>query len=415
MKTKNLFFKLLLLISTLLLIYTFYKSEIYWDGSKRDKYLTYYILIVSLILFSILCFKFSENIKRYIIIIFLSFTFSCYAFESFLMLKPKKIPNIDKKIKIYKKLTGKNFDTRSQFEVYNDLRKNNDNVSVIVPHSYHQLYYPQGEVFPFSGLSNSKTVYRNENGYYFIYLSDRYGFNNPDKEWDAEEIEYLIIGDSFAHGASVNRPDDIASVLRKLSKKAVLNLGYSDNGPLIEYATLREFITPKVKNILWLYFEGNDFLNLNREIQSELLKKYLYDPNFSQNIKSKQNIIDIKVKEIIEKEQLRRKKNLELDFKKEAFDFLKIFRTRYLIFGKKFKEPDKFIPEFKLILKKAKNLATDNGANFYFVYLPQYQRYNQNHSTSEVKFMGDKLYGDVKKTLSELNIDLIDINSTFLN
>ena len=29
--------------------------------------------------------------------------------------------------------------------------------------------------------------------------------------------------------------------------------------------------------------------------------------------------------------------------------------------------------------------------------------------------MGDKLYRDVKKTLSELNIELIDINSTFLN
>ena len=30
---------------------------------------------------------------------------------------------------------------------------------------------------------------------------------------------------SFAHGACINRPHDIASVLRILSKKTVLNLG----------------------------------------------------------------------------------------------------------------------------------------------------------------------------------------------
>ncbi len=53
------------------------------------------------------------------------------------------------------------------------------------------------KIFPFSGLSNSKTVYKNENGYYFIYLSDRFGFNNPDEEWDANEIEYLIGGRLF--------------------------------------------------------------------------------------------------------------------------------------------------------------------------------------------------------------------------
>ena len=40
----------------------------------------------------------------------------------------------------------------------------------------------------------SFTIYSNENGYFLIYLSDRYGFNNPDKEWDSDEIEYLLIG-----------------------------------------------------------------------------------------------------------------------------------------------------------------------------------------------------------------------------
>ena len=87
-----------------------------------------------------------------------------------------------------------------------------------------------------SGISNSKTIHCNENGYYSIFKSDRYGFNNPDSEWDQGEIEYLLIGDSFALGNCVNCPYDIASILRNLTKKSVLTLGYNGNGPLIEYA-----------------------------------------------------------------------------------------------------------------------------------------------------------------------------------
>ena len=79
------------------------------------------------------------------------------------------------------------------------------------------LYVEEADVFfPLSDISNSKTVSCNENGYYQIYNSDRYGFNNPDEEWDNEIIDYLIIGDSFAKGACVNRPHDISSILRKL-------------------------------------------------------------------------------------------------------------------------------------------------------------------------------------------------------
>ena len=47
------------------------------------------------------------------------------------------------------------------------------------------------EIFPLSNSSYSKTIYCNENGYYSIYESDRYGFNNPDEQWDKEEIEYF--------------------------------------------------------------------------------------------------------------------------------------------------------------------------------------------------------------------------------
>ena len=73
----------------------------------------------------------------------------------------------------------------------------------------------------------------------------------------------------------MNKPDDIGSVLRSLSKKSVLNLGYAAKGPLSEYATLREYIRPNIKKIIWFYFEGNDLDNLKAEMKSDILIRYL--------------------------------------------------------------------------------------------------------------------------------------------
>ena len=58
----------------------------------------------------------------------------------------------------------------------------------------------------------------NENGYFSIHHTDRYGFNNPDFEWEKNEIEFLLVGDSFTQGACVNETDTISGNLRKMVK-----------------------------------------------------------------------------------------------------------------------------------------------------------------------------------------------------
>ena len=101
--------------------------------------------------------------------------------------------------------------------------------------------------FPLSGIPNRKTIHCNENGYYSIYLSDRFGFNNPDEVWNKLDFDFVLIGDSFARGACVHEKDTIAGLLRRKNK--VLNLAYVA-GPLGEYATLREYFKNiKTKNI----------------------------------------------------------------------------------------------------------------------------------------------------------------------
>ena len=109
-----------LLISLILFSYTFYKSEIQWEGIKRSYYLVYYITTCILILFSFISFFLSQKIKEYLIIVGLTIFFTLYAFEFYYTFKFNVLA--DNK-KIYKKITGKEFDPRNKLQIYNDLKK----------------------------------------------------------------------------------------------------------------------------------------------------------------------------------------------------------------------------------------------------------------------------------------------------
>ena len=388
--------------SLLILIYIFYKSEIVWEGNNRGYYKYYYLISSIFLLFSICTFFINNKIKEYLIISLATIVFSLYLFEGYLTFKnftKKQFDNIRlSRIQLYEEQTDKKWDKRDKFEIYYDLKKKNKNITVNYHASYivrRNLSFP---IIPLSGLSNSKTIHCNENSYYSIYQSDRYGFNNPDEEWDEKEIEYLVIGDSFVHGACVNRPNDISSVLRNLSNKPALNLGISGNGPLIEYATLREYLGKNVKKVLWVYFEGNDFSDLNNEKENNILINYLKDLNFTQNLKLKQNEINDIVINIIKKKEKR-----EI-FKFELIKFIKIYNTRISIFPQPEPETPKF--EFKKILQSAKELTEKNDTKLFFVYLPEYSYYKSNS--------GNKNYNLIKNIVSELKIPFIDIHKEVL-
>ena len=83
---KKIFSPTILTVSFLLLVYTFYRSEIFWDGDKRNYYLTYYLISSILIFFSIITFFINQNIKEYLIISGISLVVSLYLFEGYLTL-----------------------------------------------------------------------------------------------------------------------------------------------------------------------------------------------------------------------------------------------------------------------------------------------------------------------------------------
>ena len=402
----------LLLFSLFFLLYVFYKSEIFWEGNKRNYYLIYYFISILLIFYSVILFFVGKKIREYLLISTLSVIFALYLSEGYITIQDLSNSNLKinkekrKKIKIYEKTTGKKYDQRTQSEIYKDLKKKDNKITIsYLPYSNIKK---KNDFFPLSGVSNIKTIMCNENGYYAIYNSDRYGFNNPDKEWDQSEIEYLLVGDSYLQGYCVNRPNDMTSVLRKLSNKSALNLGLGGNGPLIQYAGLREYLKPKVKKIIWIYFEGNDIENLSKELDNPILNKYLTDYNHSQRLLFKQKKIDLYAQKFIDK-AVNEAKSPEFNF----LYFIKLSKIRGIL--------NKFLPEknqpqrnviqipkeFIEVLKQAQSLAIENNSKIYFVYLPHDNRFFEDYD--------DTNYFLVKKIVKELKIDFIDIKEIFEN
>jgi lysophospholipase L1-like esterase len=235
-------------------------------------------------------------------------------------------------------------------------------------------------------------------GYFSRYKSDKYGFNNPNNSvWDKSgSIEYMIIGDSFAHGNCVNEKDTIAGNLRAFSNKNIINIGYGGSGPLIEYARLKEYFPKekRVKKILWLFCGENDLMDLKIEIKQEILKNYLFDKNFNQNLITKTNIIDKELK-IFHSKILNRWKE-----ESKLINFLKLQRLRWYILYYLPKNYD--YETFKKIMMNANEFAKEQNSELFFVYIAS-------DSFVNTKTMFRTEREKVTKIINELNIPIIDI------
>jgi hypothetical protein len=403
---------LFLTFSLFIFFYTFFKSEIYWDEKLNHYYQIYYYISYFLIFLSVLFFFINKEKFIYVYITLITLVVCLYLIETYLTFFTIYRGSLEihpKKIQIYKEKTGLDYDTRQKFEIYDDLKKKDTKIEVAMG----PMDHPKGDIYTLSGISNVQTILCNENGSYAIYQSDRYGFRNNDKEWDAKEIEYLIIGDSFSISECVDTNQTLSSVLGNISNKSSITLGFGGNGPLTEYATLKEYIQPNIKKIIWIYTEGNDQANLDRELNSKILKKYLIDKSFKQNLKSKILLIDnlLKEKVLTVREKLEYK--FERSFVYKLVKFIKFFNTRdklkYLIKGINV-EKRKINPEFKKILRSAKNISNTNGSELYFVYVPSTSVIWNSCSKRNTHFF------DVKKIIkNNLDIKFISLCDELFN
>jgi len=282
-----------------------------------------------------------------------------------------------------------------------------------------------------SGVSNSTTIYCSEAGPYLIYESDRYGFANPKNIW-SRSMDFVFLGDSFTHGACVAVEDHFTAIVRA-QFPGTFNLGMRGNGPLLELATLKEFVREtNPKYIFWMYFDGNDLIELERESQDNIAIKYL-QPNFNVNYKKNFSRINKKLADLFNTllQSYENTGNRSADVvtqqskslsSKSKVDIL-LTLSDYFTFGfvmsfgrdalcasftdiNKLSRPCKNHPKlknllvFKNVLASAKKFADERGSEFVFVNLPSLKSFN----ISERKRMSM-----VRQILANLNIDEIDI------
>tara|TARA_Y100000590_G_scaffold91516_1_gene103330 strand:+ start:6619 stop:7977 length:1359 start_codon:yes stop_codon:yes gene_type:complete len=330
-----------------------------------------------------LLFKETDN-KKYIITVNFVITLSLLFlgslvidFTSSYFNQKKEKTYIQKRSKEASKV-GIKIDMRNISNVAKELSAEIVYAPIMFLKEYKEKNNYKNSIFPLGGISNTLTVDCNENGPFSIYFSDRYGFNNDDKIYDSTEKKIILIGDSMVQGNCVDQKDTISGHLHNKGYQAI-GLGMSGNGPLLEFAILKEYaLKLNPSSVIWVYFE-NDIIDLKRDLQLPILRDYIYN-NFTQNIINRQNEVDNfwvawSPKEI---EQNKKKNNLKDNLKKvERSFFLKPIKDLLYKFNNKYIQYDKVdsknIDEFIEIIKKAKYESEKKGSEFYFVYLPMYE------------------------------------------
>jgi hypothetical protein len=214
----------------------------------------------------------------------------------------------------YAEHAGIAFDSRSPMQVVLDLRRQGRDAWPAVHPAVLQRATPAGlesvlrgadgkELQPLGGIANVDTEYGNEEGRYLIYRSDEHGFHNPPGIWPLPRIDVAAVGDSMTQGASVPSSSNLAAVIRR-RWPTTLNLGYGGNGPLVELASLLEYLPqrrPRV--VLWVLVESNDLgEDLARELRSPLLRRYWKEKRNLQNLENRQPEIDAVIRGHVEKE-----------------------------------------------------------------------------------------------------------------
>ncbi len=398
-KLPNYFFIFFLIISLILFCYIIWKifnPSINHGFTYYFFYLSFFFLAILFFLIGI--FYFDNSKKLNISVLLISTLFTIYISELIIYFFNQHASNIELKDNRFKELEYINF--------IDDLR---DKGFDAYPNFYPMMVAPtngilinEKKIYPLSGISSSFTTFHSENGYSPIIKTDKHGFNN-DPEIYNKTMEIALIGDSYVEGWSVNQNENISHYLNELGWNTI-NLGKGSIGPLTELAILIEYAKPyKPKIVIWFYC-FNDISNLNTS-KHTILKKYLDNNDYSNNLINRQLEIDESIKSFIGFHSEKKNSSIPTESGGLSFsqikNFIKLVGIRNLI-EPKIQEKPNDIDLFKKILIRANFEINKWGGDMYFVYLPNYLNYSQDKK--------HKFKDEIIKTVEDLGIKLIDIH-----
>ena len=270
---------------------------------------------------------------------------------------------------------------------------------------------------PLSLVSNINHINCREDTFWHYVKTDKYGFNNLNSVYETN-IKNIFIGDSYTFGNCVKNENNIVKKFDKLSKTNSLNLSMVGNGPLINYATLKEYY-PKdkqIKNIIYIFYAGNDLNDIKNHMHNKLLLNYLNDDNFSQNLKSndtKKNLFLLKRMQ----DEIKIYKEAQKFHPKEYKKFLTLFDLRLKlksIFSKKNhiqNYENKVYNIFEKSLINLKEFTLKKNAKLVFVYIPSINYLLTKKYSVEIEADAERIINLQKKH----NINFIDMRKHLNN
>lgn len=316
------------------------------------------------------------------------------------------------------KQQGVDFDTRSNVQVILDLRESG---IPALPSGNFETYLgergghaqrrtsrdPGRSVIEVNGIetlplghppASTLVGVENENGYYSVFRTDRYGFRNPDELWGSQ-VDVVAVGDSFTEGCEVHDGQSFVSRIRERIPRTV-NLGLGGGGPFTMLACLREYgaiLKPKV--VLWCFYEGNDLDNFMARRHAPILANYL-NQGYTQNLADRREAVGDAVHQYLES-AVRRLQDHSSDSPNVAsrlwnvMDAATLNRTRAMLglVPNSMFQPSMFSAPtsmhwsttardmdrndfalFRSVIKAAKAETESWGGRLRFVYLPSYYR-----------------------------------------
>ncbi len=387
---KNLYYYAVNFTFLFLIITIFYLLEI-----KNIFTLKEFFLYIFIILFIFIYYVIKKNF--FICNILFSIILSIYSSELLLSLRS------------YNQLIPESQESLLEFVKKNNTSNNNEKVfPIIYPYTILNMKNLNYNFIPVSSLIYSRTAVCNEDNFWTIINTDRYGFNNPDNIWDQKEIDILIMGNSFSAGNCVKPEDNWVSLLR--NKYNIINLAIGGNGPLLMLAALKEYgLDYKTKKIIFQFYEANDTM-IEFEKKNKILNNYILQKNFTQNLKLNQQNINNTLINLSNNPDYFMNDSKIRNLKKEfsITNILKLEKIRAR-FGLLNIDKEKLEYDLNNILSITREISYNSNSDYYFLYLPSLSSLVSNQIPSYLS----------RKELADLalrnNYKIIDLYKTFKN
>jgi len=237
-------------------------------------------------------------------------------------------------------------------------------------------------MFTLSGTPSARTVMCNELGFWVIYQGDEHGFNNDLGLWRPDDVNFAVVGDSFAHGGCVEREDNISTgLMRQLGRG--LNLGQGGTGPGEYLGVIVEYAKPvRPKKVFVTFYEGNDLdeFVINPRAPSRFVDRYLV-PGFAQGLIERTDMVRKHQVETFAAQVNARVSNMSANSNhdedtqltillREAF----LLRTLRTTFSAAIRPPRPYDWEkFERVFARMKEEVEGWGGEIWFVHLPDWR------------------------------------------